>query len=613
MGLHNSDITDSDVENNDLITLKEKQKLSIIGKDLPTFQINNVIENDNDKYENINNEEIQNAAKKYIRFDKNLSAEIVEKNFLSQNIVERKHTFTKEEINFFIETINREIEDIKGNENAVTQKDDFLQMIQKKYGTIPEKKTKTSNTKSKNGKSKVNKPNREPIHQPALTEEGQKRYELVLRDLEYLKNNIILNKNDPITSYFTASACPSINTKTKKCNPKLLDMPVVINNTVFKEMEHKLVINNLDPYLNTTGLTNFRRRYYKFFLEILAERTLIFYGLGYKKNFVQDLSVYLNKELQTYYKTTETIPVCQINGLDVPNRYNTLYKVFREHIAIPGKQLKEFEQKVAKKDRQLWGDHALDELSLLEAYYKYTRSNETEKLGNIKVILIIHNVDAEMFRKPSFKKFVAAIAKIPVIALLLTADHVRFPFSFEKNLIDMIKPSYHSLNTLKPFPIEGYINQNDRDRFFSYFDILKSEGAIKRKRNVKVSSSTKGPSVYDEESGLNSIFKSLTKKNLKIFKLLAQTLVERMKDQKGVTKAKIYRIPIREFLSLCQKEFLVSDEVTLRKALSEFVDHSLCSLGDKNRMGIEFLDTGYSETELEYLLNNQLNDLSKYV
>lgn len=557
--------------------------------------------------------EARNESKQnYVRFNEKLDAHTVEQDFLNQNIVERKHSFTNDEMLFFIDTYEKELKNLTSYENTATQKEDFLEMVQKKYGTFSE----SSKKKVQKPKSKVKEPERELI-KPEMSKEAEKRYEKILVDLEYLKTSKLLYKHDPITSYFMAVGSVPTSTRAKeyKHNPSLLDIPVIISNSVFKEMEKKVLDENLNPYLKNVLLPTFRKQYDTFILEILAERTLVFYGLGYKKAFIEDFTAHLSNDLKSYYKLDDEVPICEINGLDVPNRYNTLYNVFRDFIMVPPSRLKEFEQVIDKRDRQLWGDHALDELEMLQAYYSHIRSsksNRVKKLGLVKVILVIHNADAEMFRKPSFKKFVAAIAKVPVIALILTTDHVRFPFSFERNLIDMITPSYHPLTTLKPYPIEGYINQNDRDRFFSYFDVLKAEEGSLKKRNVKVSSSTKGPSVYDEDSGLNNIFSTLTKKNLKIFKLLVQTLLERMKTKKGSSKAKSHRIPLREFLSLCQKELLVSDEVSLRKALSEFVDHSLCSLGDRNRIGVEFLDSGYSEAELSFLLVNQLNDLAKY-
>ncbi|XBW35446.1 hypothetical protein QEN19_001012 [Hanseniaspora menglaensis] len=571
------------------------------------------IEFDNDSLHNSATETKILTKREQIDFNINLTLKDVKNNFFNENIVERKITYSKEEIEFFINMINKETDEISKKNDSGKKNEDFLQVVQAKYGIECENfKKKTKNTSGKVEKTGLE------ILKPKLSLEAEHRYLKILEDLEYLKNNKITNKYDPMISYFDANHTQAYGPRTKqyKENPSLLGMPVVINNTIFKNMEKKLIDEDLDPFLQNVMLKNFRNHYYTYTLEILAEKTIVFYGLGFKKDFLHDFSQNLTKELKLYYTMKEDIPICEINGLDVPNRYNTLYKVFRDTIAIPVKKLKEFEQKIDKRDRQLWGDHALDELELFERYYRFMRAskdkNERQE-GNIKVVLMIHNVDAEMFRKPSFKKFVAAIAKVPVIALVLSADHVRFPFSFERNLVQMIKPSYHCLNTLKPFPIEGYINQNDRDRFFSYFDILKTEGASYKKRIVKVSTTTKGPSVYDEDSGLASIFKSLTKKNLKIFRLLVATLLERRQEKRGITKAKVYRIPIREFLSLCQKEFLVSDEVSLRKALCEFVDHSLCSLGDKNRMGIEFLDSGYSDTELEFLLANQLANLSSYI
>lgn len=569
-------------------------------------------EADDDATQAISNEPNYEIDQNYVRFNEKLDARTVEEDFLNQDIVDRKHSFTNDEMLFFIDSYEKELKNLNSYENTAAQKEDFLEMVQKKYGTFSESTKK----KVQKPKGKVKEPERELI-KPEMSEEAKKRYEKILRDLEYLKTSKLLYKHDPITSYFMAIGSVPTNTRAKeyKHNPSLLDIPVIISNSVFKEMEKKILDENLNPHLQNVLLPAFRKQYCTFILEILAERTLVFYGLGYKKAFIGDFTAYLSTELKKYYKLKEDVPICEINGLDVPNRYNTLYNVFRDFIMVPSKSLKEFEQVIDKRDRQLWGDHALDELELLQAYYNHVRSsksNDVKKLGLVKVILVIHNADAEMFRKPSFKKFVAAIAKVPVIALILTTDHVRFPFSFERNLLDMITPSYHPLSTLKPYPIEGYINQNDRDRFFSYFDVLKAEGGSLKKRNVKVSSSTKGPSVYDEDSGLINIFSTLTKKNLRLFKLLVQTLLERMKTKKGSTKAKSHRIPLREFLSLCQKELLVSDEVSLRKALSEFVDHSLCSLGDRNRIGVEFLDSGYSEAELTFLLANQLSDLAKY-
>lgn len=311
---------------------------------------------------------------------------------------------------------------------------------------------------------------------------------------------------------------------------------------------------------------------------------------------------------EVYHK--QRVELCVMDGLTAPSRYNSLYADVKNMLGLDSFQLVAFEKTLHKEKKQLWGDHALRDMEVLIKFYNFCKNSDdpkTRKQADVKLVLLIHNADSEMFRKPSYKKFMSVLARIPVIKLVCTIDSVKFPVNLDKSFRDDLKLAMHPLTTLKPYAVEGTISQNDRDRFYGLFDTLFTSAKGNNTSNRK-SKINKGPSVYDAKSGLNNIFASISKKNLKIFKLLMEIILERKKTVQ-TKQSKLYRIPFRDFLAACQQQLLASNEMNLRTALIEFTTHSLCFLADKKRLGYDLLDTAYTEVEIQYMLDNQLKDI----
>lgn len=533
-----------------------------------------------------------------INFD--LTEEDVNKNFFDAKIMGNSSGLTEEETGFFIEYVEKYMsaKKMKGS-NVLHQKN----LVKNGGSTIKQRSTVHE--------KKID--NLLPLP-TEMTNYAHQKFEGLKQTLENMdKDSLMMNYNPTMSFYRSRNVIKSTGRgkdSTEESLKETFAMPITLDNETFKKIEEEIITNDLEPFLENKMIPNFKKKYIQFTMELLAGKSICFYGLGNKKDVVMNFCDYfINKMNNEVYKR-DRVELCVIDGLTVPSRYNSLYANVKAFLGVDPLQLIAFEKTLHKEKKQLWGDHALRELEIFVKFYNFCKNSSdpaTQRQADIKLVLLIHNADSEMFRKPSYKKFLSALAKVPVIKIVFTVDGVKYPINMEKSLKDDLNLAMHPLTTLKPYDVEGVINQNDRDRFYALFDSLFSntKGSSGPKRNTKL---IKGPSVFDSKSGLANIFASISKKNLKIFKLLMETILER--KQALVNKqSKSYRIPFRDFLSACQQHLLASNEMTLRTALIEFTTHSLCILADKKRSGYDLLDTSYSEMEIEHMLQHQLKDI----
>lgn len=533
-----------------------------------------------------------------INFD--LTEKDVNENFFDAKLVGSTSGLTEGEIGFFIEYVEKYMSVKKMKGSNVTQQKNLV-----KFGGM------TIKQRSSVHERKINHLLPLPTE---MTNYALLKFEALKKNLENMdKESLMMNYNPTMAFYRSRNVTKSV-VKGKATTEALLKetfaMPVILDNDAFKKVEEKIITNELEPFLEKNMFPNFKKKYTQFTLELMAGKSLCFYGLGNKKVIVLDFCYWFIEKMNKEVYNKERVELCVIDGLTVPSRYNSLYANVKAFLGVDPFQIVAFEKTLHKEKKQLWGDHALRELEILIKFYNYCKNSDdpnTQRQADIKLVLLIHNADSEMFRKPSYKKFMSVLARVPVIKLIFTVDGVKYPLSVDKSLRDDLNVAMHPLTTLKPYDVEGLINQSDRDRFYALFDTLftTASGNSGPKRNTKL---VKGPSVYDTKSGLANIFASISKKNLKIFKLLMQNILERKKAVNN-KQSKSYRVPFRDFLATCQQHLLASNEMTLRTALIEFTTHSLCILADKKRLGYDLLDTTYTELEIEHMLQNQLKDI----
>ncbi|KAL6934928.1 hypothetical protein ACO0R3_000893 [Hanseniaspora guilliermondii] len=550
-------------------------------------------------FNEIDTDDVQYEIKQSkINFD--LTEEDVNENFFDTKIVGNSTGLTDEETGFFIEYVEKymSVKKMKGS-NVLQQKN----LVKHGGSTIKQRSTVHE--------SKVD--NLLPLP-TEMTNYAQQKFEGLKRSLENMDKDSLMMNYNPTMSFFRSRNVTKSTGKgkdsTEESLKEMFTMPITLDNETFNKIEEEIITNDLEPFLESKMIPNFRKQYIHFTMELLAGKSICFYGLGNKKDVVLNFCDYFISKMNNEVYKRQRVELCVIDGLTVPSRYNSLYANVKAFLGVDPLQLIAFEKTLHKEKKQLWGDHALRELDIFVKFYNFCKNSNDlalQRLADIKLVLLIHNADSEMFRKPSYKKFLSALAKVPVIKIVITVDGIKYPVNMEKSLRDDLNLAMHPLTTLKPYDVEGVINRNDRDRFYALFDSLfgNANGSNGPKRNTKL---IKGPSVYDSKSGLTNIFASISKKNLKIFKLLMETILERKRALNN-KQSKSYRIPFRDFLSTCQQHLLASNEMTLRTALIEFTTHSLCILADKKRLGYDLLDTTYSEMEIEHMLENQLKDI----
>lgn len=156
--------------------------------------------------------------------------------------------------------------------------------------------------------------------------------------------------------------------------------------------------------------------------------------------------------------------------------------------------------------------------------------------------LVIHNIDGNCLRDSSVQNCLAELAASPNIHIIATVDHINSPMLWDQTQYTMFKWIHFELHTLMAY--------NDEIMFENSL-MLGQAG------NVQLSS-------------LIHVLKSLTPNAKNIFYIMAQHVLNPDNTKKNIAFTKLYHE--------CREKFYVSNELTLRAQLTEFIDHKLIKL-----------------------------------
>ena len=351
------------------------------------------------------------------------------------------------------------------------------------------------------------------------------------------------------------------------------------------------LISNL---FNKMFLKNKRNKLYElqlkmfsqYYFEITQGFTLLFYGIGSKREFLEKFAVeYLSpklKQIQLFAKGNQItnnendehtgIPCVVINGYNPTCSYRDIFKDITNIL---------FPEELTRKDTKYWGNHVTLQINKMIEFYE-TQPND------IKLIIVVHNIDGPSVRKNPFQTMLSSLATIKQIAIVASADHIYTPVLWDNKKAQNYNFIFHNVSNYEPYSIES-----------SFYDVMKIG-------KTEISAGTEGAKY---------VLDSLTVNSKKLFKLLVESQISKMKVENNGNKIQSTKrssprlgLEFKHLAQLCAQEFIASNDISLRSMLREFVDHNMANIS-KTNTGIEHVWVPYHYSELLKLNTTILSDI----
>lgn len=202
----------------------------------------------------------------------------------------------------------------------------------------------------------------------------------------------------------------------------------------------------------------------------------------------------------------------------------------------------------------------------------------SERILKPQLLLVVHNLDGEAFRTDKIQGLFAQLMSIPEIWVLSSIDHINAPLLWDLSKSKSMNLIWHDLTTYNTYSIET-----------SFKDVL-SMGKSKK---------------YIGSLGAKFVLRSLTDNHRQLYKILLADQLGNMEvtasskgfGLKGTVK---FGVDLKTLYNQCLDEFIVSNEVTFRTFLKEYVDHKMCQLV-KDSSGLEKTFIPFTFGELQEL------------
>lgn len=161
---------------------------------------------------------------------------------------------------------------------------------------------------------------------------------------------------------------------------------------------------------------------------------------------------------------------------------------------------------------------------------------------NHDLYLVIHNIDGNCMRDSSVQYWLSELASNKYIHFIASVDHINSALLWDNMQFVAMKWLHYETNTL-----------------VSYYDEIMFENSLMLNQTGNV-----------QLSSMIHILKSLTPNAKNIFLTLVEYVLQADNVKRNMTFTKLYHE--------CREKFYVSNELTLRAQLTEFIDHKLIKL-----------------------------------
>ncbi|CCF57039.1 hypothetical protein KAFR_0C00440 [Kazachstania africana CBS 2517] len=326
-----------------------------------------------------------------------------------------------------------------------------------------------------------------------------------------------------------------------------------------------------------------KKMYTQYWFELSQGFSLLFYGIGSKREFLENFAIhYLSPKLKQVElhsqkkkeNVNHSIPCIIVNGYNPTCNYRDVYKDV-SNILYP--------EELTRNETKYWGNHVILQIQKMIQFYK-------TQPQHIKLIIVVHNLDGPSVRKEAFQTMLSSLALIKQIAIIASTDHIYAPILWDNVIAQNYNFIFHNVTNYEPSKVES-----------SFQDVMK----LGRKESTS------------NAEGARFVLQSLTNNSKKLYKLLLETQLHNMetdgKNPKGVvapTKrgALTFGVELKRFHHLCTADFIVSNEMSLRTMLKEFIDHKMAFIS-KNQAGAEFVFVTYNYSEMKKLLDTVATEI----
>lgn len=203
-----------------------------------------------------------------------------------------------------------------------------------------------------------------------------------------------------------------------------------------------------------------------------------------------------------------------------------------------------------------------------------------------RLFLVIHNIDAPVFRTTKAKSCLSLLALNPRIHILASIDRINAPLlwssaelSTRKQEIDLrgdaLRRGYawlwHDLTTLSPYDTE--LSHADRSSISGASAL--HGGAARNQQETGGIAAANG--TYMTETAAQHILVSVTQKAKRLFALLGARQLESMDEAADAagTNAQQYALGYDMLFSAARDNFIATNDTAMHSLLGEFRDHGL--------------------------------------
>jgi origin recognition complex subunit 2 len=193
----------------------------------------------------------------------------------------------------------------------------------------------------------------------------------------------------------------------------------------------------------------------------------------------------------------------------------------------------------------------------------------TKKIKN-RIYLFIHSIDSPALLKTSTINFLSSLASIPNIKIVASADTVHAGLSFSSAVALSFNFIYFDVSTFIDYDLEI---END----------------------IKLG--VENTSVVCSVKRVLFVLRNLPQKSQEIFKTLANHVIEQQSDEYDSD----FGLAYSSFFSKCYEKFLITDDQSFKRHLTEFLDHQVFKISE-NDNGIEVYSIPLSTNDLKEIL-----------
>eukprot|EP00484_Ammonia_sp_Unknown_P027591 CAMPEP_0197033466 /NCGR_PEP_ID=MMETSP1384-20130603/11860_1 /TAXON_ID=29189 /ORGANISM="Ammonia sp." /LENGTH=409 /DNA_ID=CAMNT_0042463273 /DNA_START=22 /DNA_END=1251 /DNA_ORIENTATION=- len=295
-------------------------------------------------------------------------------------------------------------------------------------------------------------------------------------------------------------------------------------------LKRKAIANRVNAKHKEAYLMKVRREQYrKWLIELKSGFNLLFYGVGSKKQMLEDFG-------KLYLCHDDKGIVISVNGYleDVSMKHilNSLSAVI-----IDRDKAKRAKKNALKTDKDAI-QRAVNIVHYLES--KNAKNTEDDALKYKYYYLMLHNIAGKALRKKESQRILSILAHCKYIHVVASMDHLHSLLLWDRNDLAMFHWIYHEVSTY-----QHYVHEMEFER----------EATIQMQDG-------------DESGnhGLQHIMSSLTDQHRDIIQILAEAQLEN-NDGVGLTHSEWYR--------LCEDAMCCTNTLKFEQYIGEFKDHNV--------------------------------------